>query len=90
MRHSLRFALPLVMTLAACAIARQDTNDPIDAEVVRSLVPGTTTAREVTERLGAPTRVVQIGRRAAYLDHASSAKSAVVSVSENALVASST
>ena len=78
MRHSLRFALPLVMTLAACAIARQDTNDPIDAEVVRSLVPGTTTAREVTERLGAPTEVVQLGKRTAYRYDATTAKSAVL------------
>lgn len=73
-----RRVLLLSLCLPACAIARQDTNDPIDAEVVRSLVPGKTTAREVTERLGAPTEVVQLGRRSAYRYDATTAKSAVL------------
>lgn len=69
--------LPLFST-AACGIARQDTNEPLDAAVIRGLQPGKTTARDVTERLGAPTEVVQLGRRTAYRYDATSAKSAVL------------
>lgn len=65
--------LPLL--LGACAFARQETNAPLDATVVATLVPGTTTAREVVERLGAPTEVVQLGRRTAYRFDASITKS---------------
>lgn len=66
----------LLAVLPACAIARQETNDPIDATVVKKLVPGTTTAREVVELLGAPTDVVQLGKRTAYRYDASITKSA--------------
>jgi hypothetical protein len=69
-----RFALLLL--LPACAIARQETNGPIDAAAVATLVPGATTAREVVEKLGAPTEVVQLGRRTAYRYDASTTKSA--------------
>ena len=41
---------------------------------MRSLVPGKTTAKEVVEKLGAPTDVVQLGRRTAYRYDASSGK----------------
>lgn len=67
--------LPL-LALSSCGIARMESNDPIDAAVVRTFEPGKTTAREVVERLGAPTEVVQLGRRAAYRYDASSSKSA--------------
>ena len=69
--------LPLSIS-AGCAFARQDVNDPLDVATVRSLVPGTTTAREVVERLGAPTDVVQLGRRTAYRYDATSAKSTLL------------
>ena len=59
-------------------MARQETNRPLDAEVIGSLQPGTTTAREVVERLGAPTDVVQLGYRTAYRYDATSEKSAVL------------
>jgi len=68
--------LALLLFLPACAIARQETNDPLDARVVKTLVPGTTTAKEVVERLGAPTEVVQLGKRTAYRYDASVTKSA--------------
>lgn len=64
--------------LAGCAIARQDTNEPLDAEIVRQLQPGKTTARELVEALGAPTEVVQLGRRVAYRYDATTSKSAVL------------
>ena len=69
-------ALLLCLPFAACGIARMESNDPIDAEAVRSLVPGTTTAKDVVTKLGAPTEVVQLGKRSAYRYDASSAKSA--------------
>lgn len=70
--------LLLSLLLPACALARQETNDPLDAQLVRSLQPGKTTAREVVERLGAPTEVVQLGRRTAYRYDASITKSAAM------------
>lgn len=66
----------LLSLLPACAIMRQETNGPIDATVVGTLQPGVTTAREVVEKLGAPTEVVQLGRRTAYRYDASSTKGA--------------
>ena len=69
-------AVPLFLLLGACGIARMETNEPLDATLVRTLQPGVTTAREVVEKLGAPTEVVQLGRRSAYRYVASSAKSA--------------
>ena len=62
--------------LVWCGIAGMETTDPIDAQIVRTFEPGKTTGREVVERLGAPTEVVQLGRRSAYRYDASSAKSA--------------
>ncbi len=64
-----------LLLAAGCAFARQDTNEPLDAEAIRTLVPGVTTARDVVARLGAPTEVVQLGRRTAYRYDASSTKS---------------
>ena len=64
--------------LSACAFGRQDTNEPLDPEIVRTFVPGKTTAREVTERLGAPTEVVQLGRRTAYRYDGATTKSTVL------------
>lgn len=68
--------LSLFTLLAGCGIARLETNDPIDAAAVSKLVPWKTTARQVVELLGAPTEVVQLGKRSAYRYDASSAKSA--------------
>lgn len=75
----LRAACCLLFLIASgCALARQETNEPFDPEVVRSLEPGVTTAREVVERMGAPTEVVQLGRRTAYRYDATSTKSAAL------------
>ena len=63
-----------------CVFGRQDTNDPLDAVTIRGLVPGTTTAREAVERLGAPSDVVQLGRRTAYRYDATSTKSTFVAL----------
>jgi hypothetical protein len=73
-----RSILPLLLLLPACAFARQDTNEPLDVPTVRGFVPGKTTAREVVERLGAPTDVVQLGRRTAYRYDGTTTKSTVL------------
>jgi hypothetical protein len=76
MRQTLPTALFLL--LSACAIARQETNEPRDAVAISTLRPGSTSAREVVERLGAPGEVVQLGRRVAYRYDASITKSAAL------------
>ena len=68
----------LLLCTAGCAFARQDVNEPLDVAAVRSLEPGKTTAREVVEKLGAPTDVVQLGRRTAYRYDATTAKSTLL------------
>jgi hypothetical protein len=79
--HMPRPRLPLFLAcslLTACALGRQDVNEPLDPAIVRTFEPGRTTAREVVERLGAPTEVVQLGRRTAYRYDGSTQKSAVL------------
>ena len=57
----------LLLSLSpACAMARASENRPLDANVLYALQPGSTTAREAVEMLGAPVDVVQLGRRSAY------------------------
>jgi hypothetical protein len=70
------WATALLLLLPACAIGRQETNGPLDATLVARLKPGVTTAKQVVETLGAPTDVVQLGRRVAYRYDASATKSA--------------
>ena len=63
-------ALPLALLLPGCWMSRIQVNDPISVTVVESIEPGTTTALEVVSLLGAPTEVVQLGKRSAYrFDH---------------------
>lgn len=62
--------LPLFLILAAllpgCFWSRSSTNEPLDPALVSQLVPGQSTASDVVGLLGAPTEVVQLGRRTAY------------------------
>ena len=58
--------IPLLL-LSGCTLGRQTENEPLDPELIAGLRPGKTTAREVVEAMGAPTDVVQLGRRSAYL-----------------------
>jgi outer membrane protein assembly factor BamE (lipoprotein component of BamABCDE complex) len=64
--------------LCACAFVRTNENEPLVQAELQALVPGTTTAREVVEHLGAPTEVVQLGRRSAYLYQFTGSKRAVL------------
>ncbi len=57
-------------TLSGCFVSRQSTNEPLSMRAVSGLQPGTTTAQEVVQRLGAPNDVIQLGKRSAYrYDH---------------------
>ncbi|MCB9885643.1 MAG: hypothetical protein H6838_09135 [Planctomycetes bacterium] len=77
-RLALLGALFLFSFSSACALGRMEQNDPLDAAAIGALQPGKTTAREVVEALGAPTEVVQLGRRTAYRYDATTTKGAVL------------
>lgn len=59
-------ALTIASALPGCFMSRTSLNEPLRAPVIEGLVPGTTTASEVTALLGAPNEVVQLGQRSAY------------------------
>jgi hypothetical protein len=61
----------IVLVLPSCYISRSMVNEPIKPASVAKLTPGTTTADEALALLGAPTEVVQLGKRSAWrYDHA--------------------
>jgi outer membrane protein assembly factor BamE (lipoprotein component of BamABCDE complex) len=53
------------LLVTSCAFGRNRTHEPIPAQTVATLEIGDSAAR-VTEVLGAPTEVVQLGKRSAY------------------------
>lgn len=61
---SLLFCLGLITP--SCFVMRETTNVPLEGQDFSQLVPGTTTATDVVELLGAPNEVVQLARRSAY------------------------
>ena len=70
MRSSLFLALSLAALTPSCFVARNQINTPIEAASLAQLVPGTSTADDVLDALGAPADVVQLGRRSAWrYDH---------------------
>lgn len=73
-------ALLLILALVApgCFLSRRTTNEPLSPERIGQLVPGTTTAKETVELLGAPTEVVQLAKRSAYrYDHTATKETGV-------------
>ena len=58
-------ALLLALLVSACAFGRVRDHEPISVQAVEALQIGDSAAR-VTELLGAPTEVVQLGLRSAY------------------------
>ncbi len=63
-------ALLLSLTLTSCFFGRTVINEPLDPAAVARLQPGTTTAAQAVDILGAPSDVVQLGKRFAYrYDH---------------------
>jgi hypothetical protein len=66
MLHRTLVPLLALSLLPACLMTRDTTGDPLPAEAVASLEPGRTTAGQALDLLGAPSEVVQLGRRSAY------------------------
>ncbi len=67
MSTSLRLlGLAGLLLLPGCFLSRSRSNPPIAPEVVAQLVPGQSTADDVTALLGAPNEIVQLGRRSAW------------------------
>ncbi len=73
---SLTLCLLCSLLLPSCFLARGNVNEPLPVEAIKSLQPGTTTAKDVVEALGAPGEVVQLGKRSAYRYDYSSSKRA--------------
>lgn len=65
MRHLL-VALLAAGFLSSCFISRDRANEPLKKEQIDSLTVGTSTATDVVNTLGAPTEVVQLGKRSAW------------------------
>lgn len=57
----------LCLASAGCYIGETTTQQSFPEEAMRKLVPGTTSAQEVSNLLGAPTRVVELGTNSAWL-----------------------
>jgi len=56
----------LLLPLCSCFMSRSTVNVPLESAKIEQLHPGTTTAKEVVELLGAPNEVIQLGNRSAY------------------------
>lgn len=59
-------ALALSLTATGCFVSRDLFNESLRKKPFDQLVPGTTTAAQVTELFGAPNEVIQLGTRSAY------------------------
>ncbi|MEM6671391.1 MAG: outer membrane protein assembly factor BamE [Planctomycetota bacterium] len=60
-------ALALWALPSGCFLSRSRSNPELSPEAVSRIVPGTSTADDVTRLLGAPNEVVQLGRKSAWL-----------------------
>lgn len=56
----------LACALPGCFLSRSDVNTPLQPAKVQQLIPGQHTASDVTQLLGAPVEVVQLGHKSAY------------------------
>lgn len=66
----MRRTIPIFAALAlapACYLGETTVHHPFPPEKVGALEPGSTTAQEVADALGAPTRVVELGDGSAWL-----------------------
>jgi len=59
-------AVLLAGLLSGCFISRDRANEPLEKSKIDSLAIGTATATEVANELGAPSEVVQLGKRSAW------------------------
>lgn len=56
----------VVFPLSSCFVSRSTANPVFAPEAVAQIMPGESTAEDVTRLLGAPNEVVQLGRRSAW------------------------
>ena len=59
-------ALTSLLALPSCFMGRFVKNEPLSMLAMEQLEPGTTTAAQAVDLLGAPVDVVQLGKRSAY------------------------
>jgi hypothetical protein len=72
-------AILFTLPLAGCFLTRDVVNEPLRAERIARLEPGKSTANDVLAVLGAPTEVVQLGKRSAWrYDHTITKRAALV------------
>ncbi|MDA8592890.1 outer membrane protein assembly factor BamE [Planctomycetota bacterium] len=67
--HPLRRLAPLLLAvsiLPGCFFSRSRTNPELSPELASQIIPQQSTAADVTELLGAPNEVVQLGLRTAW------------------------
>ncbi len=64
--RSLLVATLLAGLLSGCFISRDRANEPLEKSKIDSLAIGTATATDVANELGAPSEVVQLGKRSAW------------------------
>ncbi len=79
-RISFFAAAALLVITPSCFVSRDKLNTPLDHVLVAKLVPGTSTADDVLDLLGAPSEVVQLGRRSAWRYDYSQGKRAAFTV----------
>ncbi|MCB9913885.1 MAG: hypothetical protein H6828_01905 [Planctomycetes bacterium] len=80
-----RRLLPLAAALAlattpACFLSRNQLNTSLDEAKIQALAPGQSTADDVLDALGAPSDVVQLGRRSAWRYDHSTGKTAAFTI----------
>lgn len=56
----------LALAQTSCFMARESVNEPLDPAALAALEPGKSKAEDVARALGAPSDVVQLGRRSAW------------------------
>ena len=59
-------AVLLSFMTSGCFLSRERDNPVFERQAVESIVPGASTQEQVTQLLGAPNEVVQLGRRSAW------------------------
>ena len=59
--------LSSLLLLPGCFLSESTVNQPFDADLLTGMQPGTTSASEVAQRLGAPDQVVELGDGQAWL-----------------------
>jgi outer membrane protein assembly factor BamE (lipoprotein component of BamABCDE complex) len=75
---ALALAAAALAVLPSCLISRDTQNEPLSVEALAGLTPGSTTAAQAVELLGAPSEIVQLGFRSAYRYEFGTAKRAAL------------